>query len=609
MYEPLDTDEEKKELSRIKKSFWKILLFSKNDGLYIIASFAFSVVCGLYHPFRSFVFSGITNVVVLKNFTELYKTVLYPCLYAVVGFTAFVSFSLRGWSFSRSEENLLFRVRQKTFENMLRQDIGWFDNPQNSLANLVSLVTVESENIKYIPGTLLGTWVYAAVASTLLLSASLYLNWKLALAVGSIAVFVFVTQYVQQRIIRGGIFNLQSTEEKANNLSMEAIRNIRTVISLHIEEIITKLHSDAVGKFRKLFDPQLMLRAAIATLSDGLNMIGFIVALAYGSSLMYNEEIDFFTYNAIQSMLIVNIMEVAQMLAVCPSYNKACMSAYRLRRVMKRKPVIDSDPTAGLQLPKNIETKMVFRDVRFAYPSRPSEEILSGLNMTIEEGQTVGFVGKSGCGKSTVFQLLQRFYDPSAGSVAFSGYDLRCLNIPSLRSLIGIVSQQPTLFNRTIAENIAYGDNSRTVCMHEIVDAARQANIHEFITSLRLGYETRLGQKGVQLSGGQKQRVAIARAMVRNPRILLLDEATSALDNESEKIVQEALEKASEGRTCLIIAHRLSTLQNADQIAVFDRGQVVEQGSPKELMDRQGMYYEHWQIQQGNRRRFSRPLL
>lgn len=242
----------------------------------------------------------------------------------------------------------------------------------------------------------------------------------------------------------------------------------------------------------------------------------------------------------------------------------------------------------------------MIKDVAFNYPNRPSVKILQGLNLKVEKGQTLALVGSSGCGKSTVIQLLERFYDPLNGEMLFDGKNIKELNIKWLRAQIGIVSQEPILFDCTIGENIAYGDNSRHVSHEEIVNAAKEANIHSFIDSLPDKYNTRVGDKGTQLSGGQKQRIAIARALVRQPQILLLDEATSALDTESEKIVQEALDKAREGRTCIVIAHRLSTIQNADKIAVIQNGKVVEQGTHQQLLALKGVYYSLVNAQRGS---------
>ncbi|CAG2232220.1 ABCB1 [Mytilus edulis] len=256
--------------------------------------------------------------------------------------------------------------------------------------------------------------------------------------------------------------------------------------------------------------------------------------------------------------------------------------------IIDRKPKIDASSEKG-QRPLSIQGALQFLGVNFTYPTREDVQVLTNFNLSIKPGQTVALVGSSGCGKSTIVNLIQRFYDPDAGQVLLDGNNIKDLNLNWLRQNIGVVSQEPVLFGCTIAENIRLGNRNATIT--EIEQAAKQANAHDFIKSLPQSYNTLVGERGAQLSGGQKQRVAIARALIRDPRILLLDEATSALDSESENIVQEALEKARQGRTTLVIAHRLSTIQKADIIYVVDKGEIIEQGTHGDLMDKQGLYH------------------
>jgi ATP-binding cassette subfamily B protein len=226
--------------------------------------------------------------------------------------------------------------------------------------------------------------------------------------------------------------------------------------------------------------------------------------------------------------------------------------------------------------------------VDFAYPTRPDAPVLAGLDLRIEPGHVVAVVGSSGAGKSTIAALLSRLYDPTRGAVRLDGRDLRELDPKWLRRQIGVVAQEPMLFSSTIAENIRYGREGAIDA--DVERAARVANAHEFVTRFPEGYATRVGERGVQLSGGQKQRIAIARAVLKDPRILVLDEATSALDAESEHLVQEALDRLLEGRTTLVIAHRLSTVKNADRVLVLDGGRVVQQGTHGELVAEAGLY-------------------
>ena len=271
--------------------------------------------------------------------------------------------------------------------------------------------------------------------------------------------------------------------------------------------------------------------------------------------------------------------------------NTALLAAARIFNLLDRKPKIDTDRGDKLH---QIEGDVKFTNGDFSYPARKDIQILNKLNLSIQKGEKIALVGESGCGKSTILQLIQRLYDLDEGKLEFEGRNIGRLSVSCVRSRLGIVSQEPVLFDRTIRENIEYGDNERNVSIEEVVEAARKANIHEFVAALPQGYETKVGLHGSQLSGGQKQRVAIARVLTRDPKIPLLDEATSALDTESERVVQEALERAQANRTCITIAHRLTTIKSADRIFVVDCGQVVEFGSHGELMQKKGSYFNLW---------------
>ncbi len=270
---------------------------------------------------------------------------------------------------------------------------------------------------------------------------------------------------------------------------------------------------------------------------------------------------------------------------------KAKQAAQELKILFDRKPTIDCWSEDGTRL-ESVEGHIEFRDVHFRYPTRPEQPVLRGLNLTVSPGQYIALVGASGCGKSTTIALLERFYDPLAGGIFVDGKEISSLNISDYRSFIALVSQEPTLYQGTIRENVLLGADREDVPDSEIEFACREANIYDFIMSLPEGFSTVVGSKGSMLSGGQKQRIAIARALLRDPKILLLDEATSALDSESEHVVQAALDKAAKGRTTIAVAHRLSTIQKADIIYVFDQGVIVEHGTHAELMARNGRYSE-----------------
>ncbi|KAK5004966.1 GTPase-activating protein [Cryomyces antarcticus] len=291
------------------------------------------------------------------------------------------------------------------------------------------------------------------------------------------------------------------------------------------------------------------------------------------------------------SSIIFGAQSAGTIFSFAPDMGKAKHAAAELKKLFDRKPEIDSWSNEGEVL-SDVEGTIEFRDVHFRYPTRPEQPVLRGLNLVVKPGQYVALVGASGCGKSTTIALLERFYDPLAGGIYIDNRPITALNINSYRSYLALVSQEPTLYQGTIRENVLLGSDRADVPEAAIEQACRDANIYDFIVSLPDGFATVVGSKGSMLSGGQKQRVAIVRALLRNPTVLLLDEATSALDSESEKVVQAALDKAAKGRTTIAVAHRLSTIQKADMIYVFDQGRIVENGTHQELLARKGRYFE-----------------
>ncbi|XP_033224904.1 ATP-dependent translocase ABCB1-like [Belonocnema kinseyi] len=374
-------------------------------------------------------------------------------------------------------------------------------------------------------------------------------------------------------------------------IAVEAVSNIRTIIGLGVEEICHNSYVKAMIPSFELATRNTHLRGIFFALARSAVYFAFAACMYYGGNLIKMEKLHYSSVFKVSQALIIGTVMVANASAFAPNFQKGLQAAESIISLLERKPKLQ-DPMYFSNTEKSQSDCVKYKKVVFEYPTRTGTRILDGLNLEIPHGKTVALIGPSGCGKSTIVQLLERFYTPVSGKVELDNKDIQMLPQSFLRMQLGLVSQEPTLFARSIAENIAYGDNTRQVPILEIIAAAKEANVHNFICALPHGYETKLGDRGTQLSGGQKQRIAIARALIRNPKILLLDEATSALDSESEKIVQAALDKTRKGRTCILIAHRISTVENADIICVLNSGQVVESGTHKELIAKKGMYYE-----------------
>merc|ERR1712013_157167 len=289
--------------------------------------------------------------------------------------------------------------------------------------------------------------------------------------------------------------------------------------------------------------------------------------------------------------VLIGGFQIGQSAPYAEALATARSAAGKIYRIIDRVPHIDSSSNQGLK-PKSLHGNIKFSNIFFNYPSRKDVKILQGFSLEIPQGKTVALVGSSGCGKSTCIQLAQRFYDPESGAVEIDGTNIKELNIGWLRDQIGVVGQEPVLFDFSIKENIRMGNLDATD--DEIKQACKEANALDFIMKLPNTFDTTVGEGGTQLSGGQKQRIAIARALVRNPKILLLDEATSALDTESEKVVQDALDSAQIGRTSITIAHRLSTIKGADQIYIIEKGEIVEFGTHDKLLQAKGVYHKLW---------------
>lgn len=578
-----------------------IISFNAADWKMMTVGCIFSLLCGLGNPTVALFFAKEITILsrpMPPNDPAKVKSDsdFWSAMYVMLAFVLCVAYGAQGAAFAKTSERLVHKVRDSAFQTLMRQDVEFFDREENATGALTSFLSTETTHVAGLSGVTLGSIIVAISTLISCFALSLAIGWKLSLVcIATLPVTIgcgffhfWSVTYFQQRA--------KAAYESSAGYASEAVSSIRTVASLRRETDIMNSYGVALKAQQHRSLLTILRTALLFAASQSLSFLVFGLCFWYGGTLIGKGEYGMFEFFLCFMAILFGAQNVTMIFAFAPDMGKAHSSAQSLKTLFDRQPKIDTWAPAGekSELVDGVTGTVEFRNVHFRYPTRPDTRVLQGLSFTIKPGQYVALVGASGCGKSTTIALLERFYDPASGTILVDGRAVNELDINSYRSHLALVSQEPTLYQGTIRDNILLGSllEEEDVPDSVIEEAARKANILDFIQSLPEGFNTVVGNKGSLLSGGQKQRVAIARALIRDPKILLLDEATSALDSESEHVVQAALDNAAEGRTTIAIAHRLSTIRKADVIFLIEKGRVAETGSHSELMRRNGKYAE-----------------
>ncbi len=482
---------------------------------------------------------------------------------------------------------IIYRMRTEMFDHLQRLSLSFFDT--HKVGKLMSRVQNDVSQIQELVTQGVLTLITSFLTLVGIAIIMITMNPRLALITLAVIPFMILVTIIWQKYARQAFIRVRRAIATVNSQLQEDMSGVRVIQSLSREEEnmeqfdqVNRAHLDAnvtAVKFEALMMP----------------MVNFFTGISFAIVIIYGG------YQVLDGMMSAGVLisfllyvqrffdPVLELSMQYTELQRAMASGARIFELLEVEPEIKDKPDA-LELPP-VKGEIAFRDMSFAY--EPGKNVLHNINLTIKPGETVAIVGQTGSGKSSLVSLTARFYEVEKGSVTVDGHDVRSVTQQSLRKQIGIVPQDPILFSGTIEENIKFGRLNAT--RDQVIEVAKMVGAHSFINRLDKGYETMVGQRGLNLSAGQRQLICLARAILANPRILILDEATSNVDTNTERIMQRALRKLTKGRTCLTIAHRLSTVTKADRIIVLDQGRIVEQGSHKELLAKEGLYHKMYQ--------------
>lgn len=618
-----DSDHSSEKEKSSKRSVWStvsgVVAQTRSQPVYILVALTSAAVVGGSYSGEAVIFghtissfSTCNSASSISNNGQFYALMFF--ILAIIEFFANV---ISGSLFGFVSENTLFRIRVKSLRTLLNQDLEWHESDGRSPATLLAYISSDANALAGLTGTILGT-LFSIIINTIAgIILSHIIAWRIAVVLLACLPVLLGSGMMRLRVFAKFHEKHQKAFAKATGVAVEAVNSIKTISIFSLEdEAVSIYHRELKAPYEETLKAILWSNVWLACAYSVSNLV-YALAYWWGTQNIIEGRYDQTQFFIVLPALLFSAQTCGQLFALAPDFSKSRVSAARLldlldigRAQRSNTPGatlhLDSSSSSSETNEKDVEaaidartppinsqtgSKITLRDVRFSYPARPNIEVLKGLDIDIEPGQFCALVGPSGAGKSTIIALLERFYRPLSGKVEIDGRDIAQYYDPSFRDTIAIVPQESVMFEGSLRFNLSLGARpDHNVTDEEIEAACRLANIHDTIATLPDGYNTRCGPNGNQFSGGQKQRLSIARALIRKPRLLLLDESTSALDSESEKMVQDALEKVRKGITVIAIAHRLHTIEKADRIFVIEDGRCTAKGTHMQLLENSETY-------------------
>ena len=575
----------------MKKYQSQFLTLVRNIKCLLATAIIFSLLGGAIQPIYGYLISeGISSLSYPGK--DIYLAGMWSGIYFLIFaicnmFIIFIQY----YVFRIIGEKIAKLLRLQTFDKYLALDASFYDIPENNPGSLLSKLSTDTTNVNGIALSMFCSTAQSISTVLIGIIGGFIYNWTLSLINLAFLPFFIVLVMLLFKIMTTFANVDDDVNTKVGSMISECVNNTVTIYSYNMQNHLKEKNGQIIDNGFNLIKYKIVISGIFFGVSQGILFFIYATLFYSGGKLVDSGKLDAYKmFKAIFILLFASFgLQMAQVYV--GDMTKAKESLISLYKVLLTEPKIDISKKEENIIASNIKGHISFKNVTFAFPSKPDIIVLDNISFEVNPGQSVAFVGASGSGKSTIVQLIERFYDVNSGSIEIDGTDIKKYDIISLRKEIGVVLQEPVIFQRNVMENIRYGKLEASD--DEVKEVARQARIEQYVNEENFDKE--------KVSGGEKQRIAIARAMIKKPKILLLDEATSALDKENEEKVQEHLNECMVGKTSIIVAHRLSTVEKCDKIYLVENGKIIEEGNHQELIEMKGKYYKLYKSGQGNK--------